>query len=257
MTGKRWDGAAFTDLATRKRWDGTGFVDLTVGKRWDGTQWVDLFGPPAGGGTPTYVASAYADTTGTAPVTLPAPTGTQAGDVVIIAVTSWLGGDPVPSPGTWATAGKVPDSGTAYLSAVWARIAGTPPASWSVAGAASGGSKTVAAHTFRGCVATGQPFRSWRLGTADQSSTTGQGAAVTDAQHTDLVVQFLNCMNGPTAPLAAPAPWTVAGHHEYTPAGSQALAVAVATAVGNTAAPAVTVAKAGYWENGGLALIGA
>ena len=56
MTMKRWDGAAFQDLATAKRWDGASWVDLTVAKRWDGTSWVDI--PLPGGGAGSLSATA-------------------------------------------------------------------------------------------------------------------------------------------------------------------------------------------------------
>lgn len=50
MTLKRWDGAAFQDIATIKRWDGASWVDLTVLKRWDGAVWQDIPLPGGGGG---------------------------------------------------------------------------------------------------------------------------------------------------------------------------------------------------------------
>lgn len=50
MTMKRWDGAAYQDLATAKRWDGAAYQDLTVAKRWDGVAWIDITLPGGGGG---------------------------------------------------------------------------------------------------------------------------------------------------------------------------------------------------------------
>lgn len=49
MTLKRWDGAAFQDIAAIKRWDGASWVDLTVLKRWDGASWVDITLPGGSG----------------------------------------------------------------------------------------------------------------------------------------------------------------------------------------------------------------
>lgn len=51
MTLKRWDGAAYQDIAAIKRWDGSSWVDLTVLKRWDGSAWVDITLPGGGGGS--------------------------------------------------------------------------------------------------------------------------------------------------------------------------------------------------------------
>jgi hypothetical protein len=50
MTLKRWDGAAYQDIAAIKRWDGASWVDLTVLKRWDGAAWIDIALPGGGGG---------------------------------------------------------------------------------------------------------------------------------------------------------------------------------------------------------------
>lgn len=39
MTLKRWDGAAYQDVAAVKRWDGTSWVTAASVKRWDGSAW--------------------------------------------------------------------------------------------------------------------------------------------------------------------------------------------------------------------------
>lgn len=72
MTMKRWDGAAFQDLATAKRWDGASWIDLTVAKRWDGASWADI--PLPGGGAGDLSATASRSTCdGTVIVDAPAP----------------------------------------------------------------------------------------------------------------------------------------------------------------------------------------
>lgn len=53
MTMKRWDGAAFIDVAGVKRWDGSAWVTCTLAKRWDGASWIDVALP--GGGAPLSV----------------------------------------------------------------------------------------------------------------------------------------------------------------------------------------------------------
>lgn len=50
MTLKRWDGAAYQDIAAIKRWDGSSWITLTTLKRWDGAAWVDITLPGGGGG---------------------------------------------------------------------------------------------------------------------------------------------------------------------------------------------------------------
>lgn len=47
---KRWDGAAYQDLASAKRWDGVAYQDLTIAKKWDGVAWQDIALPGGGGG---------------------------------------------------------------------------------------------------------------------------------------------------------------------------------------------------------------
>lgn len=58
MSAKRWDGAAYQDIATRKRWDGASWIDLTVAKRWDGVAWQDVTFAGGGGGEPLSVIAA-------------------------------------------------------------------------------------------------------------------------------------------------------------------------------------------------------
>lgn len=58
MTLKRYDGAAFQNIAAIKRWDGAAWVDLTVLKRWDGAAWVDIGLPGGGGGLSATVSPA-------------------------------------------------------------------------------------------------------------------------------------------------------------------------------------------------------
>lgn len=50
MTTKRWDGAAFVDVAAIQRWDGSAWQPITIYKRWDGSAWVDITIPGGGGG---------------------------------------------------------------------------------------------------------------------------------------------------------------------------------------------------------------
>ena len=54
MAGKRWNGSAWVDHATKKRWNGSAWVDLTIAKRWNGSAWVDIY---AGGGALTFATS--------------------------------------------------------------------------------------------------------------------------------------------------------------------------------------------------------
>lgn len=54
MAGKRWNGSAWVDHATKKRWNGSAWVDLTIAKRWNGSAWVDIY---ASGGTLTFATS--------------------------------------------------------------------------------------------------------------------------------------------------------------------------------------------------------
>jgi hypothetical protein len=50
MAGKRWNGSAWVDHATKKRWNGSTWVDLTIAKRWNGSAWVDIYTGGGGGG---------------------------------------------------------------------------------------------------------------------------------------------------------------------------------------------------------------
>lgn len=56
MAFKRWDGAAFVDIAAIKRWDGAAWVDLAALKRWDGAAWVDITLPSGSGDLSAIVA---------------------------------------------------------------------------------------------------------------------------------------------------------------------------------------------------------
>lgn len=72
MTMKRWDGAAYQDIATAKRWDGAAWVDLTIAKRWDGAAWIDI--PlPGGGGAGLSATISQSSVNGTESGIEPAP----------------------------------------------------------------------------------------------------------------------------------------------------------------------------------------
>lgn len=57
MAGKRWNGSAWVDHATKKRWNGSAWVDLTIAKRWNGSEWIDIYAGGGGGGTITFATS--------------------------------------------------------------------------------------------------------------------------------------------------------------------------------------------------------
>jgi hypothetical protein len=63
MTLKRYDGAAFVDIAAIKRYDGAAFVDLTLLKRYTGGVWVDITLPGGAGDLSATVSPAVVSKT--------------------------------------------------------------------------------------------------------------------------------------------------------------------------------------------------
>lgn len=99
MTLKRWDGAAYQDIAAIKRWDGASWVDLTVLKRWDGVAWVDIALPGGGGGLSATASAGSAEGSVFFPEPAPLFAGVGTSTTITVTATGGMGAGPTYS---WA-----------------------------------------------------------------------------------------------------------------------------------------------------------
>jgi hypothetical protein len=93
MTLKRWDGAAYQDIAAIKRWDGASWVDLTILKRWDGVSWVDITLPGGGGGLSATADKAFVGA-GYSPEGIGPTFVTLTTDAITVTATGGMGAGP-------------------------------------------------------------------------------------------------------------------------------------------------------------------
>lgn len=185
------------------------------------------------------------------PLTL--PTGYADNDILIMVANAW--GDITSSPPvtfnsqTWSLGATTVDSSSAvYGVAYWCRLASAPSIINATCTVPSNQAFQLTFFMLRGCVTTGNPFRTFR-GTTQNSSqaTTFAGPTITDAAATDLGVHFGGCGAGTTGRTLTVNGTGRTVDYAQGPTGSQSLATGISYKIGDSAALTWTSSASGYW----------